>query len=286
MAINYQNLRNWSFGDRVDSYSERDCIVYALSLGYGSNPCDENDLRFVHEEGTAVVPTLLATVGAPGAWASNPGTGIDWVKLLHGEHRMTFHSPVLPAASVRSKTRVSRVVDKGAGKGALVVTTRDISDAASGAPLATVEHVSFCRADGGFGKGDEPLAPLPPTPDRAPDKVLLMPSLPQSALLYRLNGDLNPIHVFPSMARAAGFDRPILHGLCTYGIAVRALLQAFCPAAPHNLKSIAVRFSAPIFPGETLRVEMWHDGATVQFRALAHERNTVVLSHGLAGIAQ
>lgn len=285
MAIQYERLRNWPFEDRVDQYDVQDSILYALTLGYGSDPCNENDLRYVYEKDTLAVPTLLATVGAPGAWATNPETGIDWVQLLHGEHRMKFHAPVRPAASVVSKTRVTHVVDKGAGKGALVVTTREILDADSGAALATIEHVSFCRADGGFGQGDEPLPPLPPTPGSSADESILVQSLPQSALLYRLNGDLNPIHILPDMATKAGFDRPILHGLCTYGMAARALLATYCPADPSRLKEFSVRFSAPIFPGETLRVEAWRSGSSVQFRALAHERNVVVLSNGVATIS-
>jgi acyl dehydratase len=286
MAIDYHNLRNWKFEDRVDRYTARDCMIYALGLGYGGDPADDDELRYVHEEGTAVVPTFLATLGAPNGWAADPATGIDWVKILHGEHRMTFHAPLAAAGAVRSQTRVSRVVDKGAGKGALVVTVRDISDAGSGRPLATVEHVSFCRADGGFGQGDEPPQALPPVPDREPDCAVLLPTLAQQALLYRLNGDLNPVHALPHMARAAGFDRPILHGLCTYGMAARALLRACAPAGTQRLAGISARFSAPVFPGETLRAEIWRDGAHLQFRVLAHERNTVVLSNGVAGLAQ
>jgi acyl dehydratase len=261
-------------------------MIYALGLGYGGDPADEDELRYVHEEGTAAVPTFLATIGAPNGWAADPATGIDWVKILHGEHRMTFHAPLAAAGAVRSRTRVTRVVDKGAGRGALVVTVRDISDADSGRPLATVEHVSFCRADGGFGEGDEPPQALPATPDREPDRVVHLPTLPQQALLYRLNGDLNPVHALPHMARAAGFDRPILHGLCTYGMAARALLRAYAPTEPQRLAGIAARFSAPVFPGETLRAEIWRDGAGLQFRVLAHERNTVVLSNGVASLAQ
>lgn len=284
MAINYEQLKNWRIEDRTDAYETRDSIFYALTLGYGSNPADTGDLRYIYERDTLAVPTLLATVGAPGAWATAPELGINWVKLLHGEHRMVFHAPVQAAARVTSKTRVSCVVDKGADKGALVVTTRDVTDAATGAPLATVEHVSFLRADGGFGEGDEPLAPLPATPATAPDATLSVPTTLQSAALYRLNGDLNPIHILPEMAAKAGFDRPILHGLCTYGLAARALIMHFCPANPERLKSFAVRFAAPFFPGETLRVEAWTQGDAVQFRALAHERNVVVLSQGLAEI--
>lgn len=286
MAIDYQQLRNWKFEDRVDSYTARDCMIYALGLGYGSDPANEDELRYVHEEGTAAVPTFLATLGAPNGWAADPATGIDWVKILHGEHRMTFHAPLAAAGAVRSRTRVTRVVDKGADKGALVVTLRDISDAETGKALATVEHVSFCRADGGFGQGDDAPQPLPAPPDRAPDLTVLLPTLPQQALLYRLNGDLNPVHALPAVARVAGFDRPILHGLCTYGMAARALLGACAPGEPQRLAGIAARFSAPVFPGETLRVEIWRDGASLQFRVLAHERDKVVLNNGIASLAQ
>lgn len=285
MAIIYDKLRNWPFADRVDSYAERDCMLYALGLGYGSDPLDESELSFVHEKDTLVMPTMLAVVGAPNAWAANPETGINYLQLLHGEHRMTFHAPVKASASLRSKTRVSSLVDKGEGKGALVITQRDIFDEASGAPVASIEHVSFCRADGGFGAGDQAPAALPPTPDHAPDHVVELSILPQAALLYRLNGDWNQVHIQPSVARAAGFERPILHGLCTFGMAARALLRAACPQGPQQLKSFSTRFSAPIFPGETMRVEIWRTANGAHFRALSKEREKVVLSNGYAEIA-
>ena len=190
----------------------------------------------------------------------------------------------LPAqAEVRSRTRVTRVVDKGAGKGALVVTAREISDADSGQPLATVEHVSFCRADGGFGAGDEPPPALPAPPERAPDESVLLPTLPQQALLYRLNGDLNPVHAVPRMAREAGFDRPILHGLCTYGMAGRAL-AGLRPGrqAPGQHRHALFR---AVLSGETLRVDIWRDGGRLQFRAWAQERGVAVLNNGVAELA-
>jgi len=281
MAIDYQRLRNWQFDERVDHYTTRDCILYALGLGYGSDPLDEAELRYVHEDGTQALPTLLATVGAPTGWAADPATGIAWLHILHGEHRMSFHAPLATQASVRSRTRVSHVVDKGADKGALVVTQRDITDAVSGAPLASVEHVSFCRADGGFGVGDAPPAALPTPPSREPDHVVSLLTVPQQALLYRLNGDLNPVHALPQVARDVGFERPILHGLCTYGMAARAVLRVCGNNGALRLANIATRFSAPFFPGETLRVEIWRADEHVQFRAWAHERGVVVLNNGV-----
>ena len=289
MAIDYQNLRAWSIPDRRDTYSVDDCIRYALSLGMGADPMDEADLRYVVEgDGMRVMPSWLACVGAPGAWATDPGTGIAWMQILHGEHRMRFYAPLAAQAEVLSQTRVSRVVDKGAGKGALVVTERRTSDAATGQLLATVEHVSFCRADGGFATAEHPgdTAPeaLPAVPERAPDAVLDLPTLPSAALLYRLNGDRNPIHAWPSAARVAGFDRPILHGLCTYGMAARALVRMACGGDGARLASIATRFSSPVWPGDTLSVRLWQDGDRLQFAVWAKERDRMVLSHGLAEV--
>ncbi|AVA38169.1 MaoC/PaaZ C-terminal domain-containing protein [Cupriavidus metallidurans] len=288
MAIDYRRLKGWEFDEQVTRYKEEDCIRYALSLGMASDPLDEADLKYVHEDDLRVVPTFLATVGAPGAWASDPRTGIDWMQILHGEHRMRFHGALAGAGAVHSKTRVSRVVDKGAGKGALVVTERSITDHNSGEPLATVEHVSFCRADGGFTTRDTPgdAAPeaLLPVPLGEPDVAMEMPTLPSAALLYRLNGDRNPIHALPAAARQAGFERPILHGLCTYGMAARAVLRHACGGQPARLASLSARFSAPVIPGETLRAEMWRVEDQVRFRVVAKERDVVVLSHGTADI--
>lgn len=288
MAIDYHTLKQWAFPSQVSPYVENDCLRYALSLGIASDPLDEEDLKYVHESGTLVVPTFLATVGAPGAWACDPGTGIDWMQILHGEHRMRFHASPRAAGAVRSETVVSRVVDKGAGKGALVVTQRTITDHAGGELLATVEHVSFCRADGGFANaempGDAPLATLPAVPQTEPDVEMDMPTLPSAALLYRLNGDRNPIHVLPAAAREAGFDRPILHGLCTYGMAARAILKHACASVPGRLASLAARFSSPVVPGETLRAQLWRLDDQVRFRVVALERGVVVLSNGVADI--
>lgn len=292
MAIHYPSLRQWPIADQRHHYDETDCIRYALSLGMGADPMDEADLRYVFEgDGStpmAVMPTLLSVVGAPGAWATDPGTGIDWMQILHGEHRMRFHAPLAPRAQVLSQTCVSHVVDKGAGKGALVVTRRSASDAATGQLLATVEHVSFCRADGGFATaqhpGDAPLPALPAVPQREPDASWDMPTLPSAALLYRLNGDRNPIHASPAAARKAGFEQPILHGLCTYGMAARAIVRLACGNDAGRLGSIAARFSAPVVPGDTLTAQLWQEEGQVRFAVWAKERRRMVLSHGLADI--
>ncbi len=293
MAIDYQSLRHWTIPDQRSRYDETDCIRYALSLGMGADPMDALDLPYVYEgaRGAApmpVMPTLLSVVGAPGAWATDPGTGIDWMQILHGEHRMRFHAPLAPNAEVLSQTAVSHVVDKGVGRGALVVTERRVSDAATGQLLATVEHVSFCRADGGFATpdhpGDGPLAALPALPERPADVSWDMPTLPGAALLYRLNGDRNPIHASPEAARKAGFEQPILHGLCTFGMAARAIVRMACGNEAGRLAGIAARFSAPVIPGDTLTAQLWHEDGQLRFSVWAKERQRMVLSHGTAEV--
>lgn len=288
MPIDYQTLRQWPFAPAAVRYGANDCIRYALSLGMAQDPLDAQDLRYAYEEGLRVVPTFLSTVGGTGAWFRDPRSGIQWLQMLHGEQRMRFYGAVPPGADLACRARISHVVDKGAGRGALVVVQQDWADSQSGAPLATAQQVLFCRADGGFAAaglpGDAPLEALPPVPSRPPDQTLDMPTLPSAALLYRLNGDRNPIHVLPQAAREAGFERPILHGLCTYGMAARAVLQAGHAGELAWISSIAARFSAPVFPGETLHARLWFEREQVQFELWAIERKVLVLSHGVAEI--
>ena len=284
MTIDYDVLRGWKFEERRTPYAKHDNILYALSLGYGGDPMNLAELPFVYENDLKAVPSVLTVLGAPIAWAADPLTGIAWQRILHGEHRMTLHGLVKPEGVLRSTTRVSRVVDKGVGKGALVVTQRRITDDTDGTSLATIEHTSFCLDDGGFGRSDEAPEPLPQVPLTPPELVVTHTTSPGAALLYRLNGDRNPIHADPSAARAVGFDKPILHGLCTYGMATKAVLQNFCDNQPERLKSLSVRFSAPFFPGETLLVKLWRQAERVQFAAFSAQRGIAVLTHGLARV--
>lgn len=289
MPIDYHNLHQWHFRPAAVRYCPNDCIRYALSLGMAQDPLDMQELQYAYEEGLRVVPTFLSTVGGSGPWFRDPRSGIQWLQMLHGEQRMRFHAVVPPGADLICRTRISHVVDKGAGRGALVVVQQDWADSQSGAPLATAQQVLFCRADGGFATarqpGDAPLEALTGTPHRTPDQCIDMPTLPGAALLYRLNGDHNPIHVLPHAARQVGFERPILHGLCTYGMAARALLKWGCTNDPARLESIAARFSSPVFPGETLSVRLWFEQDLVRFGVWAKERDALVLSHGVARIS-
>ena len=286
MPIDAASLKAWTFEPVREDYTARDTILYALGLGLGQDPLDPDQLRFTYEEGLRALPTLPVVLGSPGFWAKDPRSGIDWVKVLHGEQELELHAPLPAAASVVGRTRVTRMVDKGAGKGALMYSERTIEDAADGTLLATSRSVSFLRGDGGFsarGQASDPApTPRPAVPDGPPDTVFEWKTRPEAALIYRLSGDYNPVHADPAVARSAGVERPILHGLCSFGVTGWALVRALAGGDPGRLRSIGTRFSSPVYPGETLRVEMWRRGDAVQFRTRVVERDVVVLSHGTA----
>lgn len=288
----YQTLKNWQFPEIEHRYTAEDSMFYSLAVGLGADPVDERQLAFVNDTtpGTPLaLPTMAVVLGYPGSWMTDARTGIDYSMIVHGEESVVLHKPLPAAGTVASRHRVARVVDKGEGKGATVTYDKELFDKASGEKLATVTHTTFCRGDGGFsardGVSDPSPAPPPKVPQREPDLVCELRTLPQQALLYRLCADRNPLHSEPAAARKAGFERPILHGLGTYGVAGHALLASLCNYDPRRLKSLFARFSAPVFPGETIRFEMYREGSGIAFRARVKERDRVVLDYGRAEIA-
>jgi acyl dehydratase len=286
MAIVYDRLLALKIPDVERSYTERDPIFYALSLGLGQDPVNADELPFVYEESTKVLPTFPVVAAQPGFWARELDTGIDWVKVVHGEHDLVLHSRMPARGTVTSHTRLIEVIDKGPGKGALVISQRQLNDKATGQLYATITQTTFCRGDGGFG-GPPRAAPEPHAlPTRKPDAVCDLVTRPEMALLYRWNADMNPLHADPAIATAAGFPRPILHGLATFGVSGHAILRTLCGYDPARFRSMAVRFSAPVYPGETIRTEMWRDGTIVSFRARVIERDVVVLNNGRAEIGE
>ncbi len=288
MPIDAAALKNRPFAAVEQRYGVRDTMLYALGVGLGHDPLDTAALRFVYEDGLQALPTMAVVLGSPGFWAKEPGTGIDWVRLLHGEQSLELFAPLPAEGTVLGHTRVTALVDKGAGKGALMYSERDIRDKASNTLLAVSRSVSFMRGDGGFSARGQTSDDAPPprqaTPDTPPDHVCELKTRPESALIYRLSGDHNPVHADPAVARAAGFDKPILHGLCSFGVSGHALLKTLCGWDVSRLKEIGARFSSPVYPGETLRVDMWQRGEAVQFRTKVVERDVVVLSHGSARV--
>ncbi len=280
MAISYEALMNRAFAPVEQTYTTRDTILYALGIGLGADPLDRGQLRFVYEDGLQMLPTMPAILGYPGFWAREPDTGIDWKRLVHAEQAFVLHRRFAPQGRVIGRNRVSALYDKGAGKGALLCQERLVVDAASGETLATVSQTTFLRGDGGFGAPPgSPPAPHP-IPERAPDAVCDLPTLPQAALIYRLSGDFNPLHVDPEVARTAGFPRPILHGMCTFGVAAHAVLRTLLSYDSAPFAGMRARFTAPALPGDTIRTELWVDGTVVLLRCTAVERNAIVLNAG------
>ncbi len=284
MPIDYEKLVNWKIPEIEQRLTRRDTILYALGVGFGADPCDPAQLKFVYEENLQALPTMAIILGYPGPWHAHPDTGITRSHVVHGEQAFRIHRLLPVEGTVIGATRVTGIVDKGKDKGALVMTECAVRDKAGGEAICTLASTSFCRADGGFGGPDGPVKIPHPIPDTPPQFTCDLPTLPQAALIYRLSGDYNPLHADPQYARKAGFDAPILHGRCTFGIAGHAILRTFCGYDPARLAAMEGRFSAPVYPGETIRTEMWREGNAVSFRSTVPARGVTVLNNGRAEI--
>lgn len=254
-------------------------MLYALGTGMGADPLDMNELPFVYENGLKVMPTFATIIARPG----DPGPlPLTRALVLDGGRALLLHAPLPSSGDVLMDGRVLNVIDKGEGKGAIVTREVTIRDAANGQPLATLVTDVFARGDGGFGGPSQSPPAQPLRPDRAPDRTVRIATRPDQALLYRLSGDRNPLHSDPATAAKAGYDRPILHGLCTYGICCRALLQSYADYDAAAIRQFAVRFSKPCFPGETIAVHWWEEGTQLFFEAEVEARGVHIVKNGCA----
>lgn len=266
------------------SYTRQDAILYALSIGVGLEGLDGDELSFVYEKALRTLPTMATNLLGGGNLMAE--AGVDMRMMVHSEQRLRMHAPLPPEGRIVARSRVAHVADKGKDKGAVVDIEHSIVDAETGTPYASVTLTLFCRGDGGFGGPQESAVPPHQVPGRAPDKEVALPTMPNQAALYRISiGETNPLHIDPEFARQVGFDKPILHGLCTYGVACRAVMQACCGNDPDRIKSLDVRFAAPFYPGETLVTRIWEDGEVVSFECLSAERGVVVFKNGRCEIA-
>lgn len=283
--ISPRRLLSREFPSIEHCYTLRDVQLYALGVGFGADPMDVGQLPFVYEgadgQSLKVLPTFVNVLAYPGFWARESDTGIDWRRLVHAEQAISIHAPLPPAGRVSARNSISGLWDKGAGKGALLQQTREIIDVDTGTLLATVVQLSLLRGDGGFGAGSSDGSPPAPhvMPERAPDYVCDLSTLPQAALIYRLSGDLNPLHANPEVARTAGFERPILHGMALMGVAAHAVLRTLAGYDCGRFAGMRVRFTSPALPGDTMRTEMWVDGSRVSLRTTAIERQVTVLNN-------
>lgn len=281
MAINPEYLLNRQFETITQTYNEKDCILYALGVGMGIDPMDEECLRYVYEDGLKVLPSQSVTMAHPGFWAKEDDIGIDWVKVLHAGQEIIFHNPIPASGTVEATTRITEVTDKGEKIGALIISDRVVKDVDSGKDICTLVTTILARGDGGFGGERKSSAPKPDVvPTVNPDVICDLPTLPQQALIYRLSGDYNPLHASPPVAQSAGFKAPILHGLCTFGVMTHALVKSCCDYDPSRFKRMRLRFSAPVYPGETIRTEMWKNGNEIAFRCKSLEQDKVVINNG------
>jgi acyl dehydratase len=284
VAINYEKLVDWQIPEVEQRLTRRDTILYALGVGLGTDPCDADQLRFVYEDGLLALPTMAIVLGYPESWHAHPDTGITRSHVVHGEQGFRILKPLPVDGDVLGKTHVTGVVDKGKDRGALVMTDCTVRDKTSGEVICTLTSTIFCRVDGGFGGPAGPVSAPHRIPGAPAQHVCDLPTLPQAALIYRLSGDYNPLHADPAYAKSAGFKMPILHGRCTFGIAGHAILKTLCGYDPARLVSMQGRFSAPVYPGETIRTEMWRDGNVVSFRSTVAARGATVLDNGRAEI--
>lgn len=277
MPISYPQILQLRDEARTFEWNERDVMLYALAVGCGADPQNERELRFVLEDRLQVLPTF-ASVACWGAGVSPQQMGIDRRRALHGSETVILHSPLPTRGKVISSGRVAGVWDKGE-KGAIIEREVELTDVATGRALATLRRTAIARSDGGFG-GPTDAPQYPDMPARDADIVVKLPTRPEQALIYRLCGDRNPLHADPDFARAAGFERPILHGLCTLGLCCRAAFIAVPELAVESIAQVSARFSAPVIPGELVQVHFWRSASYLEFEASVASRRAQVIRSG------
>ncbi|SLN29499.1 MaoC/PaaZ C-terminal domain-containing protein [Oceanibacterium hippocampi] len=280
MALDYELMMSRELPDRRFAWGDREVMLYNIGIGFGTDPMDRDELPFVYEKALRVMPTMATVLAWDDRWFHD--SGIQKMMTVHGEQRIRLHRALPPAGEVLSSPRVKAIQDKGEGRGAVILVENLLRDAASGEALVTLTSTVFARGDGGFGGPNEPGPAPHKVPEGEPETTETIPTRPDQAVIYRLSGDRNPLHCDPDFSAGAGFPRPILHGLCTYGVACRAVVRRYCDNDPTAVDGFDVRFSSPVFPGETIRTEMWRDGKTVSFRSRVVERDVVVLNNGRA----
>jgi acyl dehydratase len=288
MPIDREKALGADLGETTSSYGPDDVILYHLGIGAGFRATDPGELAYTFEKNLKVLPSfsVVASSGmtararrAPGGGGNAglgnvPGLSFNPALLLHGEQDVQIHRPLPTAAEFKTRGRIAEIYDKG--KAALVVVEYASSDASG--PLFTNRMSLFLRGEGGFGG---PAGPKPSheRPARAPDGTVDSPTLPQQALLYRLNGDKNPLHADPEFAKRGGFDKPILHGLCSFGIVCKAIVDAALGGDPARVARYSVRFAGVAFPGETLRTSWWRENGTLLVDVQSAERGAPIISN-------
>jgi acyl dehydratase len=284
MTLNVSELTDSSVEDLPLNYDDTATMLYAQSVGFGQDPLDSKELPFVYEQGSPLrtVPTM-ASVLVPNMFP--PDLGWDFTQVLHAEQRLVLHRALPPAAQLLISKRVTDVFDRGPRRGAMLLFEAEGRLAADDTAVFSLGITVIARGDSGFGGRSGSAPPPHRAPRREPDLSCELSTRADQALLFRLNGDRNPLHADPAVARRAGFEVPILHGLCTYGMACRAILKTICDYDDTLIRAFDARFSAPVIPGDTIRTDMWQDGPIVSFRCTSIERGEIVLRNGRCELA-
>ena len=278
MPLDYDALMNTRVADRPTNYADKDVMLYALGLGFGGNPMDEDELPYVFEDrGLKVMPTMASVLTSGDLLAD---CGWDYSLVVLVEQKLDLYRPLPAKGRMLTDTRVVSVIDKGPDSGALICVESETRLAKDDTALFTVGSTVIARGDGGFGGPPDKGSETHKLPQREPDLGCDLDTRPDQALLFRLCRDRNPLHADPSLARQAGFEKPILHGLCSYGIACRAILKTICNYDHTLICGFDVRFAAPIYPGDTVTTEMWQDRNIVSFRCRVKDRDAIVIDNG------
>lgn len=283
MAFDPQRLLDWDFGEQRQRYDARDAIIYALGVGLPIAPGESEDLNFLLEDRLRVLPSYAVTLATPGMWPKIPALEVDWVRVLHMAHAVRFDTPLPDGAEVVSRARITELYDRGADKGAVCILRREVRDAGNHTLYCTIDQTVAMRGNGGFGGAPLPKAERPTMPARPADHSESVDTSERAALIYRLSGDYNPLHAHYDVARKAGYDRPILHGLASYGTACAVILRAFCGGDPARMKTLDLRFAGVVMPGDQLDFSCWRDGNRVLFDVKVGDRT--VIDQGVSEIA-
>lgn len=264
------------------SWSPDEVILYQLAIGAGTRPTDPEELAYTYEPGLKVLPTFATQAAAQTAklLLRSEGMSFDPKRLLQGEQEVAIHRPIPTSGEVHNRGQVIGVYDKGS---AAIVVIEVTSADADGQPLFSNRLSFFIRGEGGFGGSGGPPGEAS-VPDREHDLAVYSTTLPQQALLFRLCGDKNPLHADPALAKAAGFERPILHGLCTYGIVCKAVVDAALGGDLDRIASYRARFAGSLYPGETVVTSLWRDGGHLHVRAQTQDDDRPLIKNGLITI--
>ena len=281
MTINYDEIMNLTSENVEISYSDKDSILYSLGIGLGNDPMNLNELKYVYENSQSVLPSMATNFQYHSPLLLK--TNINFIMVVHGEQRLSITNALPVSGDFIANAKVIGCYDKGPARGAIIEVETTVKNKKNNEEICKLVSTTFARGDGGFGGPDSPKKEIF-IPDGEPDYVSEVSTKPDQALIFRLSGDYNPLHSDPNFAKAAGFEKPILHGMCTYGIACRSLVNEICENDASKLKRFDCRFSSPVYPGETIVTEMWKNDKVIYFNSKVKERDKLVLKNGVSEI--